>query len=687
MKNSSFPDTPALEDDFAPHNDADWHAAAEKLLKGAPFEKVLLTRTPEDITLQPLYSRDNAAGSTPPETLPGFFPFLRGRTASGYHGRPWLVLQALPFAKPEAFNAALLHALANGQNAVLMQLPDGHENGTHIATIDDLATALQGVELTAVPLYLQAGRATPALLDLLLALLREKEIAADTISGGLFYDPIASALVASHPAAALEARLGAHTDFLLSVQEKLPDFHTFFIDTRPWHNAGGSAVQELAFGLAAVVSTLGALLQRGMAIDDSAGRVHMRFAVDSRFFMQIAKLRAARILFARALQAFGGAEATQRFFLHACSSRWNKTVFDPHVNLLRSTAEAQAAVLAGCDSLSIGAFDELVRETNDFSTRLARNLHSILREESHLDRVIDAAGGAWAVEKITRELAEKAWALFQQTEKSGGLIAALQEGWPQEQVRQKAAQRRQAIDRRTVPFIGTTVYANLQEHPLPDAGEPQATEPLTPRPRQQETIDRLLHTGEAKPVAQEQRIAAALAGARIEELLEAISEQAAGQPGSISPLPQIRAVEHFEAMRTAVRTYKQTGGELAPVFRAVFGSLSEYKARADFIADFFATVEFPVLPAEPCGDAQQTAQAAQASGAAIVVICASDARYPELVPEFMRHFKKTGATARVFIAGAENETLAATGIDGFIHRRSDAAALLRDLLQGTGVLA
>ncbi len=683
MKNAPFPDTPALDDFFAPHDYAAWRAVAEKLLKGAPFEKRLLTSTPEEITLQPLYSQETHPVDALSDSLPGFAPFLRGRTAAGYHGTPWLVLQELPYENPAAFNAALLHALNNGQNAVLLQRAHDTTPGTRIDTLDDLATALQGVDLTAVPIYLQAGHDTPALLDLFLAWLQEQAISPESVHGGFAHDPIAAELVNPQPSASLSARLGQHAGAIQKTNELVPGFRTVFIDTTPWHNAGGSAVQELAFGLAAVVDITRRLLQSGMAVEALAGRVHMRFAVDSRFFMQIAKLRAARILFARAMDAFGGAEPTQRFFLHACTSRWNKTVFDPHVNLLRATAEAQAAVLAGCDSLSVSAFDALVREANEFSTRLARNLHAILREESHLDRVIDAAGGAWAIEQLTRDLAEKAWDLFQETEKEGGLIPALQDGRPQQQVIEKARERRQAIDMRATSFIGTTVYADIAEKPLSRTAEQPVSQTLPARPRQEEKIARLLHNTPSI----EQRLAAALAGATIAELSAAISLQTEEAAQRIRPLPQERAVEHFEAMRRAMQKHKQTHGDPTPVFLAVFGSLAEYKARADFITDFFNIVEFPVLPPEPHADIRQTAAAAHESGTAIVVLCAPDARYGEIVPEFMRHFSAAGADAAVYIAGQENEALAQSGVSGFIHRRSDAAALLKNLLQKTGVLS
>lgn len=246
-------------------------------------------------------------------------------------------------------------------------------------------------------------------------------------------------------------------------QANAPQLQTITVQGNPYHNGGASATQELAFALATAVEYLRAMQARGLSVDDAAPRFRFALSIGSNFFMEIARLRAARLLWAKIVQAFGGNAESQKMRIHARTSAWNQTVYDPHVNLLRGTTEAFSAVVGGCDSLHISPFDELVRVPDDFSRRVARNTHTVLSEETHITHTVDPAGGSWYVETLTDAVARQTWAIFQEVEKQGGMTKTLLAGWPQSQIADTAAKRAANIAKRKDIFVGTNMYPNMKE--------------------------------------------------------------------------------------------------------------------------------------------------------------------------------------------------------------------------------
>ena len=477
-----------LLDDFAPVTPEEWRAAALKLLKGKSFEETLLTATYEGITLQPLYTQADLAG-LPTDSLPGFPPFLRGSRATGHKIVSWDVAQAIPAALPAEFNPALRRALENDQTAVVLTLDQAAQQGCDpdqapaeeigcgglsVATIRDLEQALAGIELERLPLFAHSGAAALPLAALLLAWLQRSGQSAAALRGCLGYDPLGFAVRTGALPYSLNTAYGLMAD-LTCLHRQAPGLRTILVQGAVYHDAGGNAVQELACVMATAVAYLREMLERGLAPAEVLPRVQFDFAVGTTYFLEIAKLRAARLLWAKIVHAFGGDAAAQPVHLHARTALRNKTVRDPYNNMLRATVEAFAAVLGGCDSLQIGCFDQVVRRPDDFSRRIARNVHAILKEEAHLHEVIDPAGGAWYVETLTDALARQAWALFQEIERDGGMAEALAGGGPQRQVAAIAAQRRTRLEAQQDVLVGATKYVNPDETPL-TAEQPEAND-------------------------------------------------------------------------------------------------------------------------------------------------------------------------------------------------------------------
>jgi len=691
---------PLLAEFPAPGAD-EWRAAAEAMLKGAPWEKVMNTSTYGGLTLQPIYRRQDVEALPFQDTLPGEWPYMRSTDAPDHRERGWAVAQEITAPTPARLNQALRHDLARGQTAVNLQLDeasrlgldpdqaDPHQvgrHGTSIASLADLMTALDGIPLDKTPVYVDAYSAAPALTAMLAALCRARNQSLATLQGNVGLDPVGELAAEGQLTLSLSRAFDEAAELVRWARKHAPQLEIVTIHGYPWHNAGASAVQELGFVLAAAVETVRALLQRGLGIDEIAPRFRFALAVGSQFFPEVAKLRALRLLWAKVVTSFGGSEATARARIHARTSAWNKTVFDPYVNMLRVTTEAFSGIVGGCDSLHVSPFDEPVRQGDEFSRRIARNVQLILREETHADQVTDPAGGSWFVEWLTQAMAAEAWELFRQMEAAGGLIAALEAGEPQRRVGETAAARRQKIDTREDVIIGTNIYANSDEKPLPGGDTDwdrihadRIRESLERRPKLALSLE------DDDPV--QALIDACAHGATLGQLFQVLRAED-GESISVTPLPAERGAAGFERLRQGVAAHVHRTGRPVTVFLANMGPLAQHKARADFSTGFFQVGGFTVLNSPGFDSPAAAADAAAASGADITVVCSTDDTYPDLVPAFVRRLRERRPETIVVLAGYPKDQVAAhqaAGVDEFIHLRADALATLRRLAVRSGV--
>ncbi|WP_374685870.1 methylmalonyl-CoA mutase family protein [Promineifilum sp.] len=732
---------PSFQDEFPIPDHDEWRAAAVESLGGKPFEK-LVTPSYEGIPIQPMYRREDAEEFTAAHTLPGQAPYVRGSRAAGYLAQPWAIAQELPYGSPAAFNRALRSDLEHGQTAVNLLLdgptragkdPDAARlgevgrGGVSLATVEDVAAALKGVDLSATPLFVRAGTVALPLLALLAAHLRRAGRPVADLHGCLEDDPLGALAHEGTLPLSLPRAYDEMAQLTRWADEYAPRLGTIAVHTYPYHNAGGNAVQELAFGLATAVAYVRALAERGVDIAVAARHVRFDFAVGGHFFMEVAKLRAVRLLWAQAAAAFGGDEEAQRLHLHARTARRNKTTTDPYVNLLRVTTEALAAAVGGVDSLHVAPFDEPLRPPDEFSRRIARNVQVILQEEAHLTEVIDPAGGAYAVEALTEALAREAWALFQEVERRGGMAAALQSGFVQAAVAAVAEKRAANLAKRRDVLAGTNQYANATETPLPaDATDYEAlyreraaqmahyrTHDDDPTVHQI-ALERLSQMLSAAPEEMvETAIAAAEAGATLSEITRTLRVRDEARP-TIVPLPLGRASEPFEALRAralsptlsqgaresdplilrerdgaresdplALRERDGERGKPPRLFLANLGPPRQHKARADFTQGFFEVGGFQVLTNNGFKTPAEAAAAALDSGAPAVVICSTDETYPELAPPLVAAIKAESPETVVLLAGRPAEqldALRAAGIDEFIYLGADVVAVNNWLL-------
>ena len=703
----NFPDVPL--DEFTPPTDEEWKAACEALLKGAPFEKKMFTKTYEGITFDPMYTRKHTEDILPKGVMPGMGDYLRGVDAAGYIGKPWGIAQACDETLPAENNELLRHEHDKGATIYHIVLDTASragvdarqaeavgDTGTSVTTVEDMHVLLTGLDLAKFPLYVYAGANAVPLLALVAAARRASGEDMAEVRGIVGADPI-GALAADGK---LPASLDAHYDSLAAAARwatvNAPHLRTVFVRSDVYSNGGANDVQEVASVLATATAYLRALCERGLTIDEAASQIAFAFSMGANFFLQIAKLRAVRPLWAQIVGAFGGSAEAQKMRIHARPALFFKTIYDPYVNMLRNTTEIFSGVVGGIDSFESAPFDEPIRKGDEFSRRIARNVQIMLQEEFGLLQPIDPAGGSWAVETLTRQMKEKIWAEFQRIEKEGGIIAALRVGSLQESVAAVLAARFKNADLRRDRIVGNNMYPNMTETLL----ETRAEDTAALKAQRTADIDAYLsdidvkHRDEAlaslrQAHSVDNAVEAALAGATIAELMTAVTEGNGAE--TVTAIAPHRWSERFEALRQRTEEYKAEKNDNVKIFLANMGPIPQHKARADFTTGFLQVGAFEVLGNDGFKTVEEAADAARASGADAVVICSTDATYPEIVPALAPKLHEVLPKARVFLAGAAPKDLLETykeaGIDEYISVRANCYEILESLQKQKGMIA
>ena len=703
----NFPDVPL--DEFTPPTDEEWKAACEALLKGAPFEKKMFTKTYEGITFDPMYTRKHTEDILPKGVMPGMGDYLRGVDAAGYIGKPWGIAQACDETLPAENNELLRHEHDKGATIYHIVLDTASrtgvdarqaetvgDTGTSVTTVEDMHVLLTGLDLAKFPLYVYAGANAVPLLALVAAARRASGEDMAEVRGIVGADPI-GALAADGK---LPASLDAHYDSLAAAARwatvNAPHLRTVFVRSDVYSNGGANDVQEVASVLATATAYLRALCERGLTIDEAASQIAFAFSMGANFFLQIAKLRAVRPLWAQIVGAFGGSAEAQKMRIHARPALFFKTIYDPYVNMLRNTTEIFSGVVGGIDSFESAPFDEPIRKGDEFSRRIARNVQIMLQEEFGLLQPIDPAGGSWAVETLTRQMKEKIWAEFQRIEKEGGIIAALRAGSLQESVAAVLAARFKNADLRRDRIVGNNMYPNMTETLL----ETRAEDTAALKAQRTADIDAYLsdidvkHRDEAlaslrQAHSVDNAVEAALAGATIAELMTAVTEGDGAE--TVTAIAPHRWSERFEALRQRTEEYKAEKNDNVKIFLANMGPIPQHKARADFTTGFLQVGAFEVLGNDGFKTVEEAADAARASGADAVVICSTDATYPEIVPALAPKLHEVLPNARVFLAGAAPKDLLETykeaGIDEYISVRANCYEILESLQKQKGMIA
>ncbi|WFB35592.1 methylmalonyl-CoA mutase family protein [Kiritimatiellota bacterium B12222] len=681
---------------FEKPNQEEWMKLTEKVLNGAPFEKKVVTKTLEGISLQPVYDRRTVEGHPYADTTPGEFPYIRGTAATGKILNSWEICQALPYPSPEEFNTALKEDLARGQDSALLILDeDGRKGeepsaqagtgGTAIHSPADLKVALDGVNLTEVPLHIEAGSAAPVVAGAL------KAAGLTPVSGSVCSDPLAALAVEGViPMDLTEAR-DLQAGHVAWMAENFPGLRSVGVDVSWSVNAGGNAVTELALMLASAAENFRELTARGVDIQLAASKSMVKFAIGSDYFMEVAKFRAARGLWAHLVKACGGEGDACKLYQFAGTSAWQQTKLDPYVNLLRATSQGFSAVVGGVDAMRLDPFDAPFGLPDTFSRRIARNIQLVLRHEAHLNEVVDPAGGSWTIENLTQELSARAWAKFQEIEKAGGLLVSLQQGTLQDDLKEQMKKQHTLLAQRRLIKVGSNQFAFPDEKKLPlrapdcastlkgAQASVDAVKANRDQAAMQQELSHLLNEG-----SMETMVNAIAKGATFSEVISVTGQM---QSARINPVVLGTLTAGYEDLREDLEAYL-ADHDRPTILMAQMGPVKQHKIRSDFSQEFLKPSGFTIDASQSFDSAAEAAAAVIAAKAEVTVLCSTDDTYPDLVPEFAKAVKAGSPDTVVLLAGLLpdlTEEFKAAGVDDFIHLKANNLDLLKDLHATTGV--
>ncbi|MBR5249940.1 MAG: methylmalonyl-CoA mutase small subunit [Bacteroidales bacterium] len=627
--------TEKLFAEFPPVSTEQWEEVIVKDLKGADYEKKLVWKTQEGFSVRPYYRAEDLKGLKFLGTLPGEFPYVRGTKTDNN----WLVLQTVCCCEGlEVANKKALDILNKGVESIGFFI-----DGSKVMTQADFEVLLNGICLAAVPVnFLGCCLSTAETLDNFLAYINAQGYQPDAVRASFDFDPI-NALTQSGNF----CKEGSFAALKACIEKTAAyqNITVISVNAATFNAAGSTLSQELGFALAAGSEYMAQLTELGVSARAIAKNIKFSFAIGSSYFMEIAKFRAARMLWANIVDTFGAeGQCAKKMFIRATTSEWNQTVYDAYVNMLRGTTEAMSAALAGVDEMEVLPYDFAFRAPTEFSARIARNVQILLKEESHFDKVVDPAAGSYFIENLTDSMATAAWNLFQKVEEAGGYIEAFKAGFIQNEVKAVAEKRAKNIATRREILLGTNQYPNFLE---------KAEDCIT-----KDIVNQNVQTccGQVCECTCENRIA--------------------------EPLRTYRGAQEFEALRFAT----DISGVEPKAFMLTFGNLAMCRARSQFASNFFAVAGIRIMDNNRFATIEEGVKAALESQAQIVVACSSDDEYAEAVPQIA---ELLGDKAILVVAGdpACREDLEAKGITNFINVKSNVLETLKEYQAKLGIQA
>ena len=605
-----------LFDQFAPVSTETWKAKVVADLKGADFDKKLVWRTNEGFNVQPMYRAEDIENFKTTDSNPGEYPFIRGTRTDN----EWLIRQDIVVEDVKQANEKALNVLSRGANSI------GFKIKRDALCIKCVKILLNGIDLEKVEINIES--CPRQAVDNLKALVEYvvEEGKADVFKGSVKFDPFVRLL--KHGVDA-DIDIKAVAKQLVEIAAPVKGLKIFTVDSVLLSDAGAYIAQEIGMALAWGNEWMAQLTEAGLTADEAAKRIKFNMGISSNYFMEIAKFRAARMLWAQIVKQYNPeCDCSCKMAVHAATSKFNQTVFDAHVNMLRTQTETMSAALAGVDSITVTPFDAQYKTPDEFSERIARNQQLLLKEESHLDKITDPAGGSYYVETLTVSLADVAWKLFIEIEDKGGFYAAEKEGWIQQQIIDSSVKRHNDMARRKESLLGTNQFPNFNE----------------------------------------------IAGNKIEltDGCKCGCAHKADAANAVASIPTTRMASDFEALRLAT----EHAANRPKVFMLTIGNLAMRLARSQFSANFFACAGYEIIDNLGFDTVQQGIDAAIEKKADIVVLCSSDDEYAELAPEA---FKALDGRAEFVVAGAPacTEDLQKLGINNFIHVRSNVLETLQ----------
>jgi len=604
-----------LFSEFEPISTSQWEAEIVKDLKGADYDKKLRWKTDENLIVNPYYRAENTEDlGYLTDNMPNEYPFVRG---SQTLANDWKIVQTIREKDPKQANKIAVDSIAKGANILAF-------NASEVATAADMAALLVNIDLDNTGIRFSNAKSYVDLAKLLLDFVETTTFNKNNITGAFDFDPISYLLLHNKFGKSQQEDLAEMLKIQEIIGEKLPHFQYITVNGGLLHNCGATIGQELGYSLATANEYLAFATDNGMAIDQILSKINVEFAISSNYFMEIAKLRAARLLWATLANAYNPTEKDNtKVNIFSKSSLWNKTIYDPYVNMLRLTTEGMSAAIGGADSIDLEAFDIPYKDSDNFSRRIARNTQILLKEEAYFGKIIDPGAGSYYIENLTDLLAEQAWNLFKEVENQGGIINLALSGSVKEAIAETCKKRDMDIATRKRVILGTNQYPNTNETML----------------------DKITH------------------------------EQTRIYEG----LQPYRGAMAFEQLRLDTEKRAKTQG-FPKVFLLKIGNVAMRQARGGFITNFFGCAGYQIIDGQAYSSEKEGVDAAIVAQANIVAICSSDEEYATFVPVIAQKLKAHSKDIQCVVAGNPTEIieiLKSAGVDDFIHVRSNLLETLR----------
>ncbi len=602
-----------LFEEFPPITVEQWEQLVIKDLKGADYEKKLISTNLDEIKIKPYYTEKDLVENKLINVNPGVFPYIRGNVVNqSAENRQEVCVEDFSTAAVES-----QEIIKKGADSV--EFIFGKNQKISQA---DFKVLLSQIDMTKNPVHLRAAKYSAEILDSFVEYCKKEYQFPEKIKGSLNFDFLGyQAISGQNPKQNGKEILENLKPVLEKCSKTIPNFKILTINGLIFREAGSSPVQELAFSFSSAVEYLHQATEAGIEPEKLIPRIAFSFGVRSDYFIEIAKIRAARVVWAKIVETYCPAQPEiAKMYVHTTTCNVNKTIYDPHVNILRTTTEAMSALLGGTDSLTIRPFDSIYYKPNEFSQHIARNISIILKEEAYFDKIVDVAGGAYFIENLTRKIIEKTWTLFLEIEQKGGLYEALKKEIIQNKINDLVQKQMMNIAMRRDILLGTNQYANPSE--------------IVANNINTEIIDTNLFSDTET---------------------------------DFKPLKIFRGAAEFETLRLA--TEKQ---EKRPkVFLLTIGNAAMRKARASFAANFFACAGFEIIDNAGFENGQSGVNAALNHKAEITVVCSADDEYAATVPDI---FKQINGKSIVVVAGYPTdciEQFKSLGITNYIHIKSN----------------
>ncbi|MCQ2294627.1 MAG: methylmalonyl-CoA mutase family protein [Bacteroidales bacterium] len=599
-----------LFSEFPPISTEKWEEVINRDLKGADYEKKLVWKTIEGFKVKPYYRAEDLENLEYLDCNPAQVPYTRGKNADN---NVWDIRQDIEAATLEEANTLALEALNRGANSIGFA-------ACNVNSVAEMKTLLKDINPEACKVNFNCSKNMLETLKMFAQVVKENGYNAENVEGSCNYDIYGHALLFGSFCNGEENSYKEAKEIIEFAKANLPKFRVMAINGRHIHNSGSNIVQELGFSLAAANDLIAHLTEMGLKVEEIASRMIFNFGTGSTYFMEIAKIRAARLLWSKIVEQYQPAcDCAYKMFINATSSIWNKTVYDPYVNMLRTTTETMSAAIAGADCITTNPFDIAFKEADTFGYRIARNQQLLLKEESYMEKIVDPSAGSYYIENLTDSIAQYAWQQFLAVEEKGGFAKAIREGFVQDEVEKIAQQRDMEIATRKTTILGTNQYPNLGDKGM-------------------------------------ERVAKKSAYCSAKSCCEKGTE--------IRPLRRYRGAEAFENLRLAT----ENSGIRPKVFLLTYGNLAMRKARSGFATNFFGVAGYEIIDNTGFASAEEGVKAALEAKADIVVMCSSDDEYAEIAEGVCTGLK--GKVKSIVLAGYPKEmveTYKGYGVDEFIH--------------------